>query len=291
MKTIRQRALPHPLLSPFSTDVQPPVFFFDCADGDITCDRGAWRITGRIRHESAALDAYVASGAAILGVHVECSRTFFRQWFPTGPEVRIDLPADSVRGKVEMLAVCVAAAPINGYALDGQHQDYGNATFDIAAGDLLAAAPHVEFDAYLDLDPIQKISSILDIKKSADRATGPAHIDFAGDRIEVELAQSDYANYIGLRADPSLHGMIASNVVMPAVLQAVNHLGRMSPDDLQDAKDGQRWCRCLMARLDYHKVPPTAEPSDVFVVVQTILRDPVRRGLDDMINQLKGDES
>lgn len=85
--------------------------------------------------------------------------------------------------------------------------------------------------------------------------------------------------------------MIASNVVMPAVLQAVNHLGRMSSDELQDAKDGQRWCRCLMARLDYHKVKPTAGPSDVFVVVQTILRDPVRRGLDDMINQLRGGES
>lgn len=291
MKTIRQRALPHPLLSPFSTDVQPPVFAFDCTDGDITCDRGTWRITGRIRHESPALAGYVSSGAATLGVHVECSRTFFRQWFATGSEVRIDLPADSVRGKVEMLAVCVAAAPIHNYTLEGQHDDYAKATFDIAVGDLLAAAPHLEFDAYLDLDPIQKISSILDIKKSPDRAAGPAHIDFAGDRIEVELAQTDYDNYIALRADPTLHGMIASNVIMPAVLQAVNYLGRMDSEGLQDAKDNQRWCRCLMSRLEYHKVPPASEPHDVFIVVQEILRDPIRRGLDDLINQLKGGES
>lgn len=291
MKTIRQRALPHPLLSPFSTDVQPAVFYFDCADGDITSDRGAWRITGRIRHESAALAAYVAGGAAVLGVHVECPRTFFRRWFPTGPEVHIELPADSVRGKVEMLAVCVAAGRINGYTLEGLHPDYRDAAFEISAGDLLATAPHVEFEAYLDLDPIRKISSILDITKSTERSAGPAHIDFAGQRIQVELAQGAYDDYVGLRADPTLHGLIASNVVMPAVLQAVNYLGRMAPEELQDAKDERRWVRCLMARLDYHHVTPEDDPEKVFLVVQTILRDPIRRGLDDLVNHLKGDEA
>ena len=283
MKNIRQRALPHPLLSPFSTDVAPATFEFDCKDGDIACDATSWLINGRIAYDNSGLASYVEAGSVTLGIHVECPRTFYRAWFPTGAEVRLVLPADLVRGKVELLALGVAAKDINGYTISGLHEDYAGASFDVAAGDLLASAQHIEFDAYLDLDPISQISSILNIRRSETREAGSAHIDFNGDRIEVELAQNDYKSYIELRSDPSIKGLIASNVVLPAILQAVNHLGRLSADELEEAKSDRRWCRCLVARLERQKTTPSAAPEDVFRAVQEVLRDPIQRGLDDLL--------
>ena len=223
MKNNRNRTLPHPLLSPFSTDVSPNTFTFDCQPGDITADRDTWVIKGTIRHECPELAAHVAARSAVFGLHIECSRTFYRAWFQqTGPEVQINLPASLIRGKVELLAMCIAARDLPAYSLPGQHADYGNTTFQISSGDLLAVASEVEFDAYIDLDPIRKISSILDIKRSEDRATGPAKIDFDGDHIRVELAQDDYQHYVELRADPSVRGLLSANVVFPAILPSLS---------------------------------------------------------------------
>jgi len=292
MKNNRHRTLPHPLLSPYSTDVSPNTFVFECRPGDIIADRDTWIITGRINHECSDLAAHVATGSAVFGLHIECSRTFYRAWFPqSGPEVRVNLPASHVRGKVELLAMCIAVRDLPVYSLAGQHADYGGTTFEISPGDLLAVAPEVEFDAYIDLDPIRKISSILDIKRADDRSTGPAQIDFNGDHIRVEMAQDDYQHYVELRADPSVRGLLSANVVFPAVLQAVNHLGRLPPDELQEAKDNRRWCRCLATRLEREQIGPDAAPEDIFAAVQKILKEPIRHGINDLLQQFSGGAS
>jgi hypothetical protein len=286
MKNNRHRTLPYPQLSPFSTDVAPNTFSFDCPTGNILADRDAWIISGTIRHESPDLAAHIRAGNAMYGLHVECSRTFYRAWFPqNSPEVRISLPAAQIRGKVELLAMCVANRDLPAYSITGQHADYGNTTFAITAGDVLAVAPEMEFDAYIDLDPIRRISSILDIKRSDDRSTGPAQIDFDGDHILVELAEEDYQHYVELRVNESVRGLLSANVVFPAILQAVTHLGRLTPEQLQEAKDNRRWCRCLATRLEQENIQPDAEPEHLFPAVQKILKEPVRNGINDLLQQ------
>jgi hypothetical protein len=292
MKNNRNRTLPHPLLSPHSTDISPNTFAFDCKNGDITADRDSWLISGQIRHECPDLAAHVAAGSAVFGLHVECSRTFYRAWFrQTGPVVKLSLPANLVRGKVELLAMCVAARDLSDYSLLGQHEDYQGNTFQISPGDLLAVADEVFFEAYLDLDPIRKISSILDIRRSPERLTGPAQIDFNGDHIQLKLAQQDFQHYIELRTDPSVRGLLSSNVVFPAVLQAVNHLSSLTPEELVEAKDGRRWCRCLSACLERERLAPDASPEAAFATVQSVLRDPIQHGISDLLQQFNGGAS
>ncbi len=152
------------------------------------------------------------------------------------------------------------------------------------AGDFLAIARHVEFDAFLDLDPIRKISSILDIRKATERETGSAQIDFSGDRIEIELSQEDFRYYIELRADPTVRGLLANGVVFPAILQAINYLFQLKPDELEEAKAQQRWCRCLVARLEKDGVALDAGPEKVFRAAQELLKEPIRRGLADLLD-------
>jgi hypothetical protein len=266
----------------------PNTFELSCPPGSVGADDSTWKIAARIHHQCPQLQTYVDCGAARFGIHVECPRTFFRQWFPQdSAEIKLSLPATAVRGRVELLAFCVATKDIEQYRLPGQHADYRGASFRVRAGDCLAIARHVEFDAFLDLDPIRKISSILDIRKSVDTVTGPAGIFFQGDRIEVELSQEDFRSYVELRADPTVRGLLANGVVFPAVLQAINYLCGLKPEALEEAKAELRWCRSLVARLEKDGVSMSDGPEKIFESAQQLLKQPVHRGLADLIERLE----
>jgi len=103
MKHSRPRALPHPLLTPLSDDVMPNIFELSCPPGSVGADESNWRIAARIHHQCPQLQTLVDGGAARFGIHVECPRTFYRQWFPQeSAEVKLSLPASAVRGRVEL---------------------------------------------------------------------------------------------------------------------------------------------------------------------------------------------
>lgn len=136
MKNSRSRALPHPLLTPLSNDVMPNIFELSCPPGSVGVDDKYWKIIGRIHHQCSQIQTFVDNGVARFGIHVECPRTFYRQWFPQeSAEVKLSLPATAVRGRVELLAFCIAIKDIENYQLPGQHADYNGATFKINAGD------------------------------------------------------------------------------------------------------------------------------------------------------------
>jgi hypothetical protein len=285
MRHSRPRSLPYPVLTPLTDDVAPNTFELSCPPGSVGADDSNWHISGRIHHHCSQLQDYVDRKSAQFGVHVECPRTFFRRWFPQdSPDVKFCLPSTAVRGRVELLAVCVATEEIPDYRLSGEHSDYNGSSFPIKPGDVLAIARHVEFDAFLDLDPIRKISSILDIRKSAERVSGPAYVDFRGDRIELELSQQDHRRYVELRTDASVRSLLANVVVFPAILQAISYLLRLDEGQLEEAKAELRWCRCLVTRLEKEGVPLDANPERVFVAAQEILKQPVMRGLSDLLS-------
>ena len=285
MKHSRARALPHPLLTPLSDDVTPNTFELSCPPGSVAADESFWKVTGRILHQCPELQAFVDNGTARFGIHVECPRTFYRQWFPQeSAEINLVLPSTAVRGRVELLAFCVAVKDIDDYRLAGQHADYEGASFKVNPGDYLAIAQHREFDAFLDLDPIRKISSILNVKDSEERSKGPAEIFLDDQRIEVELSQEDFDSYKQLRADPTVRGLLVNSVVFPAILHAVNYLCSMTPGDRDAAKADLRWCRSLVARLDKDGVSLDSGPEKVFRATQEILKEPIHRGIDNLLN-------
>jgi hypothetical protein len=124
------------LLTPLSDDVMPNTFELSCPPGSVGADNSDWKIAARIHHQCPQLQTLVDRGVAGFGIHVECPKTFYRQWFPQETaEVKLSLPATAVRGRVELLAFCVATSDIDDYQVPGQHADYNNASFRVRAGD------------------------------------------------------------------------------------------------------------------------------------------------------------
>src|SRR5262249_7664022 len=157
------RAWPHPVLSPLTDDVLPNEFDFDLA---VESASNQWHISVTSHCNDDTVSGHVANGDAHFLLHLECKRTYFRSAFvSTSPAWEIDVSDQSLYGDVEASFLIVAARDIDAYRHPRQHPDFGNTDFAVAVGEPLAVAISKTFKAYLDVDPILKLSSIIDIKK------------------------------------------------------------------------------------------------------------------------------
>jgi len=100
------------------------------------------------------------------------------------------------------------------------------------------------------------------------------------------LSQKDHQSYVDLRSDPTNKGLVASNVVFPGILQALNFLQGLDEGELETAKAEMRWCRSLVAKFEANGYSLDTGTEELFKAAQEILREPVRRGLGDLLAKL-----
>jgi hypothetical protein len=280
----RARAWPHPVLSPLTDDILPNDFDFDLV---VEPALNEWHIGVTAHCADDTLSRRVADRDAQFLLHLECKRTYFRAAFSnTAATWETSLPDQSLYGHVEASFFIVASRDIDAYHHPRQHTDFRNTEFAIAVGEPLAVALTKTFDAYLDIDPTLKLSSIIDIKKGGNR-TEAMEVQCEGDRILVTLPPSDFERYKLLRSGPAVRGLLATAVVLPALLQSFNYLRTLDPDDFQRFKDEHRWTRSVVPRLEQASIDLRAgnAAEDVSLrAAQKLLHGPLARSLADVQN-------
>jgi hypothetical protein len=280
----RNRAWPHPVLNPLSDDILPNDFDFELK---VEAGVDHWRIEPTARLSDATLNALVGRRIAQFLLHLECKRTYYRAaWTSQESAWEIKVPDQSIYGRVEASFLLVAASDLEAYAHPDQHADFRSTEFNVAIGEPLAVAVSKTFDAYLDLDPILKLSSIIDIQKG-EEVTSLMEVHCEGDRILVILPPPDFEHYKTLRAGPAVRGLLATSVVLPALLQGFNYLRRLGPDDFQRFKDEHRWTRSVLPRLDQMNLDLrnwSAREDLALRAAQMLLHGPLSRSLGDVQN-------
>lgn len=281
----RKRSYPHPVLAPFTDDVTPSEFSLAVT---VTSDADNHYLAVSYEYTNQTLAALIAAGDAVHAIHVECKRNFFRELFPVaGMSGNVAISATNLVGRVEVSGFVTATKRLSSYQVIGAHPDYGDASFEVEAGDVLAVAPTVVFDAYVDYDPLLNISSILSVHRSEDTAEGRVELDTTGDRIVATLAQNDFDRYTDLKGDPSLGPLLANQLVFPAILEAVHEIKSTSEEDFE-YEMGRRWFRSIVKKLDELKVDLRRDDSSALRAAQELLRLPLRRSL---VNLLEITES
>jgi hypothetical protein len=152
----------------------------------------------------------------------------------------------------------------------------------IESGDVLAAAPSLQFEAFIDLDPLKRISSILNIRRSGVEEEGPMSLRLDGHRIDATLSQRDYDRYTALKADPSVGPLLANQVIVPAILEALYYIKATSEEDFEMEMD-RRWFRSVYRKLEEAGMNLRESTSDPLLALQVLLRLPLRRSLEGMI--------
>lgn len=277
----RGRSWPHPVVSPLTDDVTPGDFDFRL---DVLPEHQRWILGVEATEDDTTLCQHVHAGSARYVLHVECKRTYFRGTLMSEkPRFEMPIAGDLLFGLVEVSLLLVATKDLDAYRHPAQHPDYRDSTFSIGIGEPLGVAASKTFDAFLEADPILRLSSILDIKRG-DGDVRVMQVNCFGDRIVVELPAGEFDLYREMRADPAIRGLLATTVVLPALLDAFFFL--RTPDlDLDEFKADHRWSRCVLNRLERMEIELTNPQtgSDVCLeAAQALLREPLRRSLEDL---------
>jgi hypothetical protein len=254
------RSLPHPVLNN-GDDI---IGFAFQANFEIESDKANYYLKIQFHLSHPGLRRLIGEQKAQYVVHVECGTTLFRKRFSFSKDTEtVPISADALRDRVEVNFFICATEQIPSYKVQGAHSDYGEMSFNIRKGDILAVAEGQTFDAE------KKISSIMQIVESPTDDEGPFKVDWNFDKIRIFLSKEDFKGYCQLRTDEKMATALTGAIVLPVLVDAVNILQN-------DATEFEsfRWCRNLQVRLEALKDEP-----DSLTKAQKLLDRPLRRTL------------
>lgn len=238
---IKQRAFPHPVVgngNDVDAAFQAPVQVFrrdDVFEIQITCQMSSDSLQKRIGNREAAY-----------GLHIECTKTFFRElkrFTPRNGNATVCVPVANLSGTVELNVVMFALKDIKNYRINGAHSDYGRKTFFISQGDFLAVAEGHLFNADIHQDMLESVASIMEIKRRDDDGTDMT-VDFGGQKIRVLLPNEDYGIYKAIQADPTFANIAVASIVLPVLMDALKMV-RQGSEEYESC----RWYDNLVLRL------------------------------------------
>ncbi len=277
----RARSWPHPVISKMTDDIVPNDFDFRL---DVLPEYQRWILGVEVNNSDSTLKSFVEAKGVAYVLQVECTRTYFRQSFSNHePRFEAIIPGDQLFGLVEVSLLAVATKDLDEYQHPNQHADYRKAVFSVSVGQPLAVAISKTFEAFLEADPILRLSSILDIKRGEEDQK-IMKVNCENDRIIVVLPPAEFDRYRELRADPAIRGLLATTVILPALLDSLHYV--RNPDlDVDEFKATHRWCRCVLDRLERMGIEVTNQNADTSICLdaaQSLLREPLRRSLEDL---------
>lgn len=235
------------------------------------------------RLQNETLEKLIEEKKAEFVVELECKTTFFRHTFRTASiKDKLDLQSERLREKVDVSFYICATQKIPNYRPSGLHADYGDATFTVETGDILADGGRGSFFAEKKFDPMRApISSFIRIGEPRGKS-GPMFVDFDEDYLLIRLSEEDHERYEEAKkhAVQSLHSIL----VLPALVEA---LRCMASPEKKVLYGENKWFIRLEAICRDQKII-TEDPLDA---AQKILGNPITRGLTEILDLSPADDA
>ncbi len=265
---IKQRAFPHPVVGngdDVDAGFQAPVQVYrrgDFFEIEIICQMNSESLRERID-----------SKEATFGIHIECSKSFFREmkmFKPRNGLASVKIPVTSLSGSVELNVVVFATKEITKYRIKGSHEDYGRKTFFISPGDFLAITEGHLFNADIHQDMLESVDSIMQIRVRPDNEKNVA-IQLDNPKIVVLLPKEDFKNYALVRNDMTFQAVVISSIVLPVLMEALKLIATGDED-----YESCRWYDNLVHRMAQKDLDAEGNP---FENAQALLEMPLSRTL------------
>lgn len=242
---IDHRNFPHPVLSPFSDDLEGCQFQ---ASVHVLTSNTSYRFEVVPKTSCRDLLDLIRAGKAGYALHVECASTRYRRLFPLADgNNEIVVESALLDGKVQLATFVVANDDISEYHSENFHPDYGSTRFQIGVGDILAVGHGLQFIAETEVDPLKQIPSIFTVQLNRDNDAPTIDLDMMGDKVVIQLRKEAFDQYKYLYQAQDLKPILANLVVFPAL---VSLLGSLDPSraDYTDFEE-LRWYRVITKRL------------------------------------------
>lgn len=252
MKWDPGKAFPHPVLRPTQGgNGDYPRAEFE-ANIEAKRAKGAMDVDLSVDFELSDpdLQGLLGRGDAKCVLLVEASTTRFRRLLRASRyRLQESFHAGELKGRVEVRPFLVCLRRLRRFRATGWHADYGNRSFDIHPGAVLAQDEPAAY--WIDTEDEKPIGSIFKHTASSRQADGTWACDLSGDQITVRMSEGDHGRFerVGRHHDEDAAFLINS-IYFPALVHVLS-----VADQLEEEYGDCRWFSLLDEKLAEHGCP------------------------------------
>ena len=239
----KDRNFPYPVLDPAGRDIARSAFQ---VTRTVKADKTTLYIHVEFELSNETLVDLIAEGKASFVVHADCNAAFFRKVFLFNELAGdIAIPMTDIKRELGLAFFVCATEAIEAYSVKGMDEVYGDTTFRISKGDVLAYAETVTEDIF-DKDSLNKLSSIL-LVRAGDNGQSVSFITFYQDKLEVVMPPTHYELYVRNKANPQVRATLLTAIILPVLAEAVQNV-------LHDEEDESLYASYLWFQVLKHKI-------------------------------------
>lgn len=264
---------PHPVVD--ASDDTDSIFLMSNTQMEVEVERLRLEFEATLTDED--LKQHLDHGSARMVLRWKCSETFrLGQAEPQkvatlarSHKYVVSLPQEELDGRLELELQIVAAEAIPEYRLSRQNPDYGDTSFGISSGDVLAVGGYTTIQVGKLYDPMRPpLQSCFLFEMGEEVPSGIRLVYTGSDQVTVRISPALYTDFASLRGREDFQIAV---VMLPALMETLAYMQheRASGDVLDDFA----WYQALSNLIDQHNL----KDRPVLEQAQTILEDPMGR--------------
>ncbi len=278
-------AYPYPVLTAYSDDVQPALVEENVQVGEMQInDNNDYVLPLTLILEDQQLLQLITDGKAEYTFDINCPASLYRRCINSNHnEVKIDFPFKRVSGVVKIRPYVIAKTAFS-YQNSAFHPDYGNESFEIEKGDVLAIFNEITYDFEINYNQLKAFSSIMFIRKSEDENERDIHYLMDEPKIVIVLPVDKFDKYNQFKADPqytnAVHASLAQNALLAVLMQT-----DWNDEDPQEPL----WKRTIRYRVAHEEelmpYKNLTNRENLVIIAQKLLGDPIQRMFEDFAKE------
>lgn len=274
---IRHKLYPYPVLSEMGDDYVDSFFRLE----DIKAEKGIREIILKIKLSlsNTEIQKLIDENKAEYVIHIECSVTCYRTIIRSDDtDIQKKIMEHRLNGKVSICAFIVAKTEISNYSNSKFNEDYGNITFDIHKGNILAIGGQANIEIIKEIEEMGKIPSVFTICRCAEDSDESMKIDIDGEKISITLNNESFQNYKILVNMPMMLPVFHSMIIVPALIYTLDTLKSEGIEDFEE----QRWFKSINKALKQHNCElssKTLEKMSSYELALKLLDNPLDKAL------------
>ena len=239
---------------------------------------GEVRIEARFVLINEGISHLIDEHKAVYLIHVECGQTSFRQAYHSASKLlEILIPADKLRGKIEIHSFIIANERIEEYTNNNLSDWYTDSLITFEKGNILAIGNAIETTLFEDNTELLNLPSIVKVIKSLKNEF--MDVEIQSDVITISLPAYDYNQY-ATNAKSRLRNTILSNVILPSLVYVFSKINE-NPDDLVE----YTWYQVLEKIFDENNQRLEDVGTDslsALKAAQMVLRKPLKTSFEEI---------
>lgn len=277
-------AYPYPVLTAYSDDVQPALVAQNVQVGEMQVINNDYVLPLTLILEDQRLLQLIAEGKAEYMFDVNCPASLYRFCINSSHnEEKIVFPFKRVSGVAKIRPYVIAKTAFS-YQNPAFHPDYGNESFEIEEGDVLAIFNVVTYDFEINYNLLKAFSSIMFIRKADDENEKDIRYLMDEPKIVIILPVDKFNKYNQFKADPqytsAVHASLAQNALLAVLMQT-----NWTDEDPQEPL----WKRTIRYRVTHEEeLMPYKDlnnQENLVMIAQKLLGDPIQRMFEDFAKE------